>query len=576
MIRPHPKGLALFTALSLALFAGCSGSADAKGVVLVTLDTTRADALSCYGVNAGTTPHLDQLALEGILFERAYTVVPVTLPAHASMLSGLYPPRHGVRDNGYAPLPESAFTSAEAARQAGFRTAAFLAAVVLDEGFGLDQGFEVYDLPERPADWQANHPPERAAEEVVDAALAWLEALDADEPFFVWVHLYDPHGPYEPPAAFRRGPWGDDPYLGEVAAMDAELGRLLDALREQGRYDNTTFVVVGDHGEAFGEHGEVAHGAHCYQSTLSVPLLLREREGARAGERENGIASVVDIHPTLLEALDLKVPAGLDGRSLFEPPEPGRGVYFESYYGYLSYGWSPLVGWVDAYGKYLHSSEPLFFDISADPDEELDLIDERNIEDYLNGLTAIANATKLEAEEFEGFDEDVLEGLRGLGYTASGSDKSSLPPIFPLSKRPSPHSRSDLHERTVKALERIRAGNLTGAKEIYRDLLDENPRNWFVLEKLATLQMQANEPIEAIETLERLLAGGPQKGASYFKLGMCRRALGQENQALEALYTAVRRSRGSARFIQELEKYLVELGREEEAAALRIENPEFF
>lgn len=269
--------------LGLGLLAsGCSGGG-AHSVLLITLDTTRADALGAYGRLPSVTPHLDRLAAEGVVYEHAYTVAPLTLPAHASMLTGLYPPRHGVRDNGVAGLAQSAVTLAERARAAGFQTAAFLGAVVLDQGFGLEQGFERYDTPARsfyggPSMGYA----ERPAAEVAGLVASWLAERDKDRPFLLWAHLWDAHAPYEPPEALRQRA-GGDAYLGEVAACDVAVGRLCAALAAEGLEDSTLIVVVGDHGESFSEHDEISHGPYVWNTTLQVPLLLRLPDGDKAG-----------------------------------------------------------------------------------------------------------------------------------------------------------------------------------------------------------------------------------------------------------------------------------------------------
>jgi len=567
-MRAFPPAL-----LCCALAAACGRATDRPNALLITLDTTRADALSCYGLHAGVTPALDRLASEGVLFERAYTTVPIPLPAHASMLTGLVPPRHTVRDNGLAALPDEAHTLAEAAAASGYQTAAFLAAVVLHRDFGLDQGFDVYELPRRPERKNDNTVAERSAREVVDAALGWLDARDTSAPFLLWVHLYDPHGPYEPPPLYRKGPWGDDPYLGEVAAMDHEIGRLLDALRADGTLDETFVLVVGDHGEAFGEQREIGHGAFCYESTLRVPLLLRSPDGSRAGERVEALTSVVDVYPTLLEALGLALPADIDGTSLLGAPAPDRGVYFESYYGYLSYGWSPLAGWMNADGKLLASSEPQFFDLSADPAESHDLYGSIDVARHERAIALAFSANALEPADPDGIDGSLIADIESLGYAGTTGAGGELPHPLKPGDLPSPQSRADVQERTVSAFEHINHGELAAAETIYRGILAENPRNWYVLEKLATLQMQADDPRAAIETLERLLDSGQEKAANQFKLGVCYRAVGRDEEALGRLRLAVEGSRGRALFVGQLADLLRELGRHSEAEELERRHP---
>ena len=251
---------ASLSVLALALASACPGSDEPGGLsaVLITLDTTRDDAVGAPGV----TPHLDALARDGVRFERAYTVAPLTLPAHASMLTGLVPLRHGLRVNGAGALPLAASTLAEHAAAAGLRTGAIIGAVVLDGAFGLDQGFETYDVPPHGRQQRDTHFAMRTGAEVVELALAWLDEGDPRAPFFLWVHLWDPHAPYDAPAELA-GRFPEHPYLDEVAAADAAVGTLIAGLTARGLMERTAILVVGDHGEAFGEHGELTHGTYC-------------------------------------------------------------------------------------------------------------------------------------------------------------------------------------------------------------------------------------------------------------------------------------------------------------------------
>jgi hypothetical protein len=353
--------------LMAAALAACERAPTTPSALLITMDTTRADA-RVLGTARGRSPALDALAQRGILYESAHTVAPLTLVAHASMLTGLVPPRHGIRDNGPWLLPQSARTLAEAARERGYRTAAFVAAVVLDRAFGLDQGFETYSGPESSAERASFEVASLPAREVIDRVLAWLDARDRSRPFFLWVHLFDPHQPYDPPPGFMTADLGSDTYLGEIASMDHEIGRLMERLERDGLLATTAILAVGDHGEALGEHGEDTHGFLCYEPTLHVPFLLVRPDGARAGERSRAIVSVADVAPTLAEVMGATLPLDIDGTSLWSGDPPGeRGVYFESYMGYLELATSPLAGWLDGSGKYLESSAPEFYRLASDP-----------------------------------------------------------------------------------------------------------------------------------------------------------------------------------------------------------------
>jgi len=287
--------LLALTGLLLACLAGCTQQgAGPPSILLVTLDTTRADRIGAYGRAGARTPTLDRLARQGILFERAIAPTPITLPSHASILTGVYPTAHGVRDNAVFALAPEARLVSEVLAERGWRTAAFVGSFVLHPRFGLDQGFEVYHAPQPTREPMRDRYVERPANEVVDDALAWLSGLAAGERFFVWLHFFDPHIPYEPPPAWREP--SVHPYEGEIAFCDAQLGRLLEALEEAGRARNLLVAVTADHGESLGEHGEETHGVFIYQATLHVPLILSGEPVARArGQRVGHAVSTVDV-----------------------------------------------------------------------------------------------------------------------------------------------------------------------------------------------------------------------------------------------------------------------------------------
>jgi len=566
--QPLRRAPALATATALAAL-GCGRDEPRLDALLVTFDTTRTDAVASYDARRGQrTPSLDRLAAEGVAFERAFSVAPLTLPSHASMLTGLYPLRHGVRDNGSARLPAEAETVAERARAAGYRTAAFVGARVLAPGFGLEQGFEVYDAPDARRT-TTSHFAERPAGEVTDAALAWLAARERDRPFFLWVHFFDPHAPYDPPPGFARGASNQERYRGEVAYADRELGRLLAALEAEGSLDTTLVVVAADHGESFGEHGEKSHGAYCYQPTIHVPLVLRAPRGStpRApGTRSDATVSVADVGPTLADAMGLALP-GADGTSLLRgDPAPDRGVYFESYDGFLDYGWSPLAGWADRAGKYLHSSEPELYDLAADPKETRELLAERPglAGPYRDAIAALASLPRLRADD-EPIDPDVLADVRALGYAVSGPVEGELPSPLDPTERPSPRSMADVYGDLVTALALSNAGRWEDAAAGWESVLARNPENRFALEHLAQALLALERPAEAIAPLERLVREGPHRAADAFNLGACLEAIGESERAAEAYRRAVELEPGNPRYRARLVELLQRTGRNDEA-----------
>jgi len=561
------------TAAPAGATAGTASAGDVASAVLITLDTTRADVLGCYGGEA-RTPRLDRLAAEGVLYESAFTTVPITLPAHCSMLTGLYPPRHTVRDNGISALPPAAATLAEAAREAGIRTGAFLGAVVLDRTFGLDQGFEVYDLPPKSALQRGSEFAERDAGRVVDAALGWVEGLAPDDPLFLWVHLFDPHIPYLPPPELREGTDERALYRGEVAYVDREIGRLLDGLEAAGALADATVLVVGDHGEAFGEHGERTHAFFCYDTTLRVPFLLRHADGRRAGERSSEIVSVVDVAPTLAQAMGLApfgtlggIESGIDGRSLFDPVPAERGVYFESFFSHLAYRWSPLAGWVAGEGKYIHSSEPEFYVLSEDPGETSDVFDGKAevVDRYVGAISRVAAAEALPAVEEGIEDEELLGAIRGLGYTASGAVTEEFPhPLEPTSA-PSPVDMIDVHYETLEAVQMLSGGNPQMGIIILGRLVRESPHNYLARDKLAAAYMRMERPGDAVPLLEAVVANGPPWPGSRFNLGLCLFDTGRPEEGIEMVRRAIELDPATPHFYSAMIVLLQRSGRGAEA-----------
>ena len=352
---------------------GCSAAPRPTSVLLVTLDTTRADRLSPYGLMDVSMPALDRLAREGIVFDQATSVAPLTLPAHTSIFTGLFPPRHRVRDNADAALSDDHATLAERLRQAGFRTAAFVASAVLDADRGLAQGFDRYHGVGEGS--QGTRARQRPGNEVVDEALSWLGEI-GDSPFFLWTHLYDPHRPYDPPEPYRSK--HVDPYIAELMFVDAQVGRLIDALERARLLDRTIVVVVGDHGESLGDHGERDHGVFVYESVLRVPFIVRVPSVAPS--RVGAVVRLVDVMPTVLGLLGMESPR-VDGVSLVplmdgRQPDPGLEAYAESLYP-LRLGWSSLASVRDHRFKFIDAPRPELYDLARDPFEEHNIYSDR-------------------------------------------------------------------------------------------------------------------------------------------------------------------------------------------------------
>ncbi len=379
-MRSSSLRLVCLAALPVALLAcnrvGLAPAArggEVPSVLLVTIDTLRADHVGAYGAKDVSTPHLDRLAGEGVRFEQAIAPTPITLPSHASLMTGQYPPRHGVRHNGVYVLGTRHPTLAERFAAAGHRTGAVVGAIVLAEHFGLARGFSHYDDRIAGGGSSLSGFPERRASDVTDRALAWLE--QGEGPYFLWVHYYDPHAHYAAPEP-HASRFADRPYDGEIAYVDAELGRLLEAVER--RDDDTLVAVTSDHGEGLGEHGEKTHSILLYDSVLRVPLLVRG-PGVAAGKVIEDVVSLVDVAPTLLGLSGLDPLPDVEGQDLSKrlltgaAPDAGgaaRGwAYAESLVAHMTMGWSPLQAIRDRTHHYVHSPNPELFVLDADPQQ---------------------------------------------------------------------------------------------------------------------------------------------------------------------------------------------------------------
>jgi len=398
-----------------------------KNVVLISIDTCRADRLSCYGYSRPTTPNIDAVAREGVLFERAQTPVPLTTPAHSSMLTGLYPPSHGLHLNNGDHLADANVTLAECLREAGFRTGGFVGAFPLDARLELDQGFDTYDGTFADVGHQAGHAADRTAEEVNRSALDWL-GKDVAKPFFLFLHYYDAHQPFEPPQAFATA-FAGDPYAGEIAHVDQCIGQVLDRLRTLGVYDDTLVIITSDHGESLGEHGESGHALMIYQSTLHVPLIIRTPTSDVARRIADGV-SLVDIVPTVLDLVGAKSPPRVQGISLRAAltgqPLPVREwpLYSESLEA-ASFGCSTLDGLLEGNWKYIRAPRQELFDTAVDPGELKNLFGthtgvaenlRRRLEASIQKMVALAPGRSRGP-----VDQAAVKRFESLGYVGGGT-----------------------------------------------------------------------------------------------------------------------------------------------------------
>jgi len=492
-MRYHPRVRWLrFGALLLvaAATAGCGRRApEVRGVVLISLDTTRADHLSCYGFPHATTPHVDLLAARGVRFEHVVSPVPITLPAHASMLTGLEPPEHGVHDNMNYRLGDGVTTLAERLRDAGFATGGFVSAFVLERRFGLAQGFGTYDDRFEGSGRRTDFGVERPGAETARRAVAWLKA-HAGGRFFLFVHLYEPHEPYEPPEPFSSR-FADDPYSGEIAAADEAAGRVLAALDELGLTERTLVMVVGDHGEMLGEHGERTHTYFLYQGAVEVPWVVAGPgiPGPRTVTERVGL---VDLVPTVCGLLGLEPPPGVAGRDLSRwlrgraPAAPGPRAYYLESVTPTRYGANPLLGIVDGRWKYLRTTRPELYDLTADPGETRNLFDPRRPEVRRLQRELAARLGRRGASGHAASDREAVAKLRSLGYLGGGvRDDLRVEP-----GRADPKDLIGLHVDHQRAIRLISAGELDEAERLCRRILDGHPGFWEAATNLARIALQ--------------------------------------------------------------------------------------
>jgi arylsulfatase A-like enzyme/Tfp pilus assembly protein PilF len=401
-------------------------------VLLVTLDTVRADRIGAYGYKRAATPNLDRLAREGVRFDDATTQAPLTAPAHAALLTGIYPTRLGVKDNASSPLPDSADTLAETLKAAGYRTGAFIAAFILDRPYGFAQGFDHFDATFAGFRPELKQQAQRIAEDVVSPAVSWIESAPAGAPFFAWVHLYDAHLPYAAPAPYRAR-FAARPYDGEIAYVDAQVARLADALRKAGALDRTIVVAIADHGESLGEHGEEDHGMFLYEGVLRIPWIVRLPKGERAGTVVGEQVRAIDLTPTLLELAGVQAKAKIDGESLVavmrgqsrRDPPPS---YSDAHFPQLHFGWSMLRSWRVGEWKYIDAPKPELYDLRTDKSEAKNVLSGRsNVAARMSSELEAAwrsFGTAAEAAPPQP-DPETLARLRSLGYVGIAAPSSS-------------------------------------------------------------------------------------------------------------------------------------------------------
>ncbi len=487
------------------------------------MDTTRADRLGSYGFKLARTPNLDRLAREGVRCENVTAVAPITLPSHSSILTGLLPPAHGVRDNGSYALGPGAVTLAERLKTAGYATHAIVSALVLNRRYGLDQGFDAYDDDL----WGEDAPKlflirDRPARRTADRFLAWLDGWKREgrgKPFFGWVHFFDPHQPYQPEAQDR--PLAPTLYDAEIAGVDRALGRILDRLRGDGLLDDTVVVVTADHGESLGEHGEKTHAVFIYDATIRVPLLLRYPRLLPRASVYAGPVSSVDIVPTLLAALGLPGGEATDGANLLpalrgDVPPPARPQYSESLLSEVGFGMAPLHALRSEGFKYVRAPRPELYDLRSDPHELVNLFEKERrrvalLEDRLAEVMGASTRRAVSAAESP-MSKETMESLRALGYLAPVGMAKSLSGMDPKDGMP-------LYAKLEDARHEAQEKHWEESERLLREILAELPANVSARNVLALVLLKQDRLEESKAEYALSLTQDPKQSRVLGMLG---------------------------------------------------------
>ncbi len=563
---------AAVAALALWLIRGGGGGARLgappadSNVLLITVDTLRADRVGAYGYSKAGTPNMDGLAARGVLFENTVTPVPLTLPSHASIMSGLYPPSHGVRNNGLYSLPGNVPTLAALLKERGFRTSAFVSAFVLDARFGLDQGFDHYsdEVNEAlPGSWYA----ERNADEVLADFLDWFRGREKGR-FFSWIHFWDPHMEYDPPEPYRSR--FDDPYDGEIAFVDSAIGRILDVLKAEGLTDRTMVILTADHGEAFGEHGELGHSIFCYEENIRVPLIMSFPGVLPAALRSQERASLVDLMPTVLDLLGFAPPGPGDGLSLLPAIRGGRlakrDFYLESLYALEDMGAAPVVGLITGRYKFLDLPRAELYDTEKDPFERENLIarDPARAEDMKEALSRQAEAlASADRSSRRTVTNEEWSKLASLGYLSNARPSAKAEDL------PDPKDVVGSAAEIVRGKRATADGRVGEATRCFERAIALHPQNLTAYLLLSELHNRIGAKEEAVAVLLKGMDVNPRDHRLRYRLGLLHIQQGDLERGLAELLTVERAGDypDPARLYEAIGIAYQNLGREEDALA---------
>jgi choline-sulfatase len=524
-VRPRRATVALALAL---LLPSCRSRPPETwpeaSVLLVSIDTLRADHLPLYGYARGSTPAIDALGREGIVFDSVYSHCPLTLPAHASMLTGLIPPHHGVHDNAGFTLKAGARTLAARFHDAGCATGAAVSAFVLRRATGIDQGFDRYDDEiVQDASLEDMGEQQRDGATAVASLLGWIEG-QGDRRFFAFLHLYEPHTPYAPPSPYRER-FADSPYDGEIAYADELVGRLLEPLRAKGALDRIVVAVTSDHGEGLGQHGEQEHGFFLYRETVRVPLVLRLPGAVHAGTRVSATAAQVDLPATLLDLVGVPA-AGMDGVSLRPAIAAGRGpgrpVYSETFFPRYHFGWSELLSTTESRFRYIRAPRPELFDEAADPAETKDVSAEhatavRSMDAWLDTQVRVGEVARP-----ADVDPDTMQRLEALGYVGGAGPAAAA--AGPLAD---PKDKIAVFEAYKSALTLRREGKDAEVVRALRAVVADSPGMLDAWQTMGLALARLGRVREAEQALQTALRLDPSRGTVHLALAKVYEVTGQ-------------------------------------------------
>ena len=529
--------------LVLVLPASAAGN-PSPNVVVITIDTLRADHLGCYGDQQIRTPNIDSLAADSVRFERAYTPVPVTLPAHTVLFTGTYPLLSGIHDFSANKLGPTQPTLASVLKEHGYTTGAVIGSAVLDSRFGLNRGFDFYydhfdfnRLQESNLDEM-----ERPGNVVTDNALDWLAKNDQKK-FFLWMHLYDPHFPYRPPAPYSEQ-YKDRPYDGEIAFADSQVGRLIRFLKDRGLYQNTIIVLTGDHGESLGEHGEKTHGFFIYNATLHIPVILH-LPGQRLVNSVPDMVNLADLMPTVLQALKVDVPSQVQGRNLLplmtaKKEDPSQGLYAETFLPRLHFNWSELRGLETRNYHFIDAPKPELYDLAKDPGETQNLYPMKKAvaEEMRARLSALIRQYSggQELAEKTGLDPALMERLQSLGYAGFSGGGS---PTVSNRSLPDPKDRIQLYELFSDAMADSQHARYSESADKLNQILQTEPDSIPAHYLLGLNYYRMREFPMAVAQLQRVVQLSPDYALAVFQLGLAYGQMGDWDRAIETLKRAL-------------------------------------